>query len=206
MPGSRGRYDRLHDTWLRLAGGEAQAAFEAGLTACLRPGTRLLDAGCGTGALVRRLLDGPAEDLRPTLLDCCPQMLEQARDLPCTRRLGTLLALPFADATFDVVCSSWAIEACEDPIAAIAEMSRVLRPGGSLHLAFCAERPGLRPAHKVMQTAVRLRRTGRFLNPPEVVAAIAAGTRTRPIVHRSGGPAAAVMAIKAEAGCQAMAA
>ncbi len=50
------RYDKLHHRWLRHAGGEAQAALEGLVRALATPNSRLLDAGCGTGNLARRLI------------------------------------------------------------------------------------------------------------------------------------------------------
>ena len=43
------RYDRFRELWLRLAGAGAEEAMLADLQAVLRPGARVLDAGCGTG-------------------------------------------------------------------------------------------------------------------------------------------------------------
>lgn len=69
-------YDRLHERWLRHAGGEAQSAFEGAVTALIRPGMRILDVGCGTGALARRLHAQFGATIEMTLVDACPQMLE----------------------------------------------------------------------------------------------------------------------------------
>jgi SAM-dependent methyltransferase len=100
-----------------------------------RPGAPgpVLDAGCGTGGFLRRLVEGG--EGRPAVgLDYAPDAARRAAGksgLPVTA--GTANALPFADASFgaavslDVLC-----HAAVNPEQALAELRRVLRPGGSL--------------------------------------------------------------------------
>lgn len=102
----------------------------------LRP-DRVLDLGCGTGLLterVRREL-GVASVVGA---DYSPGMLEQARverpDIEWV--LASATALPLADASFDAVVSSEAFHWFPDQAAALAECRRILRPGGSLLVAF----------------------------------------------------------------------
>lgn len=97
------RYDRSHGRWLRFAGGEAQCAFEGAATALLRPGMRILDAGCGTGTVARRLLrkaNGPVELV---LLDASVKMLAKCHDIPATRTTGCMKNLPFEMDHFDLL-------------------------------------------------------------------------------------------------------
>lgn len=187
------RYDKMHQRWLRHAGGEAQAALEASLFARVAPGDRVLDAGCGTGHLSRALA---AHDpsLRLTMLDACAEMLEQARDVPASRRLGSLLQLPFADDSFDVAVAAWAIEATDDETTAIAELMRVVRPGGVVLIAFCATEPPSRLAASFLRKGIELRRTGRFLDAGKVEAALHANNAESVVRHRCMGPAAVVAA------------
>jgi 2-polyprenyl-3-methyl-5-hydroxy-6-metoxy-1,4-benzoquinol methylase len=103
-------------------------------------GKKLLDLGCGTGWFSRRARERGAEvvsvDLGPGLLK---QVLAKASVLPVA---GNALALPFASGTFDVVVSSEMIEHTTDPMQAVREMARVLKPGGPLALT-CPNRAWL---------------------------------------------------------------
>lgn len=99
----------------------------------LRPGERLLDVGCGTGALLHRLSSNPDTPL--TGVDPVPEMLEIARRrLPpeVDLRVGWAERLPFEREQFDVVVSCNAFHYFQEPVAALREMRRVLAPGGRL--------------------------------------------------------------------------
>ena len=96
-------------------------------------GRRILDAGCGSGPLFAALRDRGAT---VTGIDRSAGMLEQAR-----RRLGDGAdlqvadlgsPLPFPDDTFDDVTASLVLHYLEDWGAALAELRRVLKPGGRL--------------------------------------------------------------------------
>ena len=157
-------YDKRLSRWLRHAGGEAQAALEAVVRALTTPNSRLLDAGCGTGALARSLI---AEGMRPeriTLLDSSEAMLTRCVDIPAMKFKGRLEALPFEDGDFDIVVCAWALETVPSPQKAIREMCRVLRPGGTLCLAHCADNPVRGPFDWVMRHSVERRNAGRFLS------------------------------------------
>jgi SAM-dependent methyltransferase len=90
---------------------------------------RLLDAGCGSG----RTLDELARYGRVAGVDLSPEAVGAAR-----RRghedvqVGRVEALPFADATFDVVTCLDVVEHTPDDRATLAELRRVTRPGGLL--------------------------------------------------------------------------
>lgn len=92
--------------------------------------SKLLDAGCGTGGLIRRL-----EQRHPrwqwTGVELEPLACELARTR-CAASVvqGSLLALPFADDTFNAVVCSDVLYHLDDDVAALQEIFRVLRPGG----------------------------------------------------------------------------
>ncbi|MCP4307728.1 MAG: methyltransferase domain-containing protein, partial [bacterium] len=130
------RYDRMHATWLRYAGGEAQAAFEAAVMSSLSAGMRILDAGSGTGRLARHIVASGPEQLELTLVDRCRSMLSQSADLPVRLVEGCLMALPFENEMFDLVSAAWSVESTPNPARVVRELLRVLRPGGQLVLVF----------------------------------------------------------------------
>lgn len=191
------RYDRCHTRWLRHAGGEAQAAFEGAVRAIVWPGMSVLDAGCGTGALARALIGEGLEASQITLLDPSPRMLERCGDMPVARVLGGLESLPFEDCRFDIVTCAWALETAPCVRSALAEMSRVIRPGGTLCIVFCADLPDGSLASWAMRRSVMLSGLGRFLDPDRIADAIS--SRGDFVVRRlpCRGPAAAFFARRA---------
>lgn len=100
----------------------------------LRPGSRVLEVGCGTGALLEQVARA-CPDCAITGVDPVPEMLAVAR-----RRLPERVALsqawaeklPFGAAGFDLLVSCNMFHYIRQPREALAEMRRVLRPGGEL--------------------------------------------------------------------------
>ena len=97
----------------------------------VRPGDTVLDACCGTGDLA---LAAARAGGRVTGLDFSAAMLERARrKAPQLEWIeGDVLALPFDDASFDAATVGFGVRNVEDLPRAIAELRRVLRPGGRL--------------------------------------------------------------------------
>lgn len=95
------------------------------------PGCRALDAACGTGRHAAFLADLGCE---VSAVDQSAAMVEIARiNAPrATFDVGQLEALPYDDETFDLATISLALCHLADPSDAIAELARVLAPGGSL--------------------------------------------------------------------------
>ncbi len=99
----------------------------------------VLDVGCGTAALLPRLERWSAGFDSYTGLDLAPEMLRMARvktgDAPRVGFVaGSADALPFRAASFDTAVSASSMHYWGAPEAALAEMRRVLRPGGRLIL------------------------------------------------------------------------
>ena len=108
-------------------------ALHARLADALRGVTgRVLDAGCGTGGLLSVLRGKPALEL--VGVEYSPVAAWRAREKSTAPVAGgSVNALPFADATFDALIAADVLcHAGVDPKAALAEFSRVLRPGGRL--------------------------------------------------------------------------
>ncbi len=97
----------------------------------------VLEVGIGTGLN----LGSYPDDVSLTGVDLSPAMLEHARrraavsGRPVTLQVGDAHRLEFPDASFDTVVCTFALCAIPDERRAIAEMWRVLRPGGQLRLA-----------------------------------------------------------------------
>ena len=122
--------------------------------AALRPDDRVLDLACGTGDL----LFAAAPQVRMAVgLDVTHRMLQlaQRRAREAGLITGDMLALPFASERFDVVTTGYGLRNVPDIKAAIAEIRRVLAPGGRLlSLDFN------RPENRVVRTAYLAYLTG----------------------------------------------
>jgi demethylmenaquinone methyltransferase / 2-methoxy-6-polyprenyl-1,4-benzoquinol methylase len=100
-------------------------------TAVVRPGDRVLDVCCGTGdlAIAARRAGGEV-----TGLDFSERMLDRARhkapEIDWVR--GDALGMPFEDGSFDAVTMGFGLRNLEDERRGLAELRRVLEPGGRL--------------------------------------------------------------------------
>jgi ubiquinone/menaquinone biosynthesis C-methylase UbiE len=124
-------------------------------------GGRVLDAGCGTGLLLRRLRERSPE-VEGWGIDRTVEMLRVAsrgRGGGFHWSAADVTALPLADASFDAVTSSSSLHHWPDPLGALAEIARVIRPGAPLVLTdWCADVLRFRPF------AAYLRRTDRSIH------------------------------------------
>lgn len=131
--GAAGAYAALHDGSLPVS-----RFFQSRLFAVMEVlrrslGGDLLDAGCGPGMLVRRVLDERPGDFRIKGIDMSPAMIraagtiiDPAEEVELT--VGRIESLPYDDATFDVVVATGVLEYV-DISSALREIGRVARPG-----------------------------------------------------------------------------
>ena len=117
----------------------ARCAEDLVSAACVGPGDRVLDVGCGTGVVAREAArrTGSGHDVTGT--DINAGMLEIARDFAARHDLPNIqwrqsdaVSLTLPDETFDVVLCQQGLQFMPDRAAAMAEMARVLAPGGRL--------------------------------------------------------------------------
>jgi len=101
--------------------------LELGFVERFGRGRDVLEVGCGTGLLLRHLA-AFARSARG--VDLSPGMLERARARGLSVVEASATELPFADASFDVVCSFKVLAHVRDVRRALSEMARVTRPGG----------------------------------------------------------------------------
>ncbi|HEX7669266.1 MAG TPA: methyltransferase domain-containing protein [Polyangiaceae bacterium] len=107
--------------------------LEADFVARFGAGRDILEVGCGTGLVLRRI----AEFARTARgVDLSPGMLEHARARGLTVQEGSATAIPFDDASFDVTCSFKVLAHVPAIEQALAEMARVTRPGGHVLAEF----------------------------------------------------------------------
>jgi len=108
-------------------------AIELADYAGVEPGQTALDVGCGPGALSAVLVErlGPAH---VAALDPSAPFVDAARSrLPGVDiRLASAESIPFGDDTFDVALAELVVQFMSDPVAGVAEMARVTRPGGTI--------------------------------------------------------------------------
>ena len=145
--GNAGVYDALS----RLLLGPFHGRIAADVAAVAPAGARVLEVGCGPGHLSIRLAH--QHRLQVTGLDLDPAMIGRASagaDRPGggdqhrpSFVVGDVASLAFPDGSFDLVVSTLSMHHWADPAAGLAELGRVLRPGGrALIWDF---RPGARP-------------------------------------------------------------
>lgn len=111
--------------------------------------TAVLEVGCGEGELAEQI--AAAAGINVVAVDLSPRMVEVTAARGVDARIADVQALPFADASFDVVVAVWMLYHVPDLDRGLGEIVRVLRPGGVLvagtnapgHLAEVLELAGL---------------------------------------------------------------
>jgi SAM-dependent methyltransferase len=126
----------------------------------VREGHDVLDVGCGTGVVA---ITAVQKGARVQGLDLTPELLDRAREnarianVTIDFREGDVEALPFQDGAFDIVLSQFGHMFAPRPDVALAEMLRVLKPGGTI--AFATWPPEL-----LIGSSFAL--VGRYMPPP----------------------------------------
>lgn len=88
----------------------------------------VLEVGCGWGELAARIIRETGAAV--TAIDLSPRMVELARQRGVDARVGDVQELPFENGSFAAVVAAWMLYHVPDLDGAIAEVARVLRPGG----------------------------------------------------------------------------
>lgn len=143
------------DRRMQQRSAERQAAF---FLPHLRTGMRVLDCGCGSGSITI----GLAQHVQPgevVGIDAQESSLGLARKLAAERgctnvefRVGDIYHLPYGENSFDAAFSHAVLEHLGDPLAALTEMHRVIRPSGVIGVrapdfdGFIVAPPGAPPA------------------------------------------------------------
>jgi SAM-dependent methyltransferase len=125
-----------HDSVLRSHRWRTAENSAAYLLPRLTPGAHVLDVGCGPGTITADLAARVPEG-QVTGIDAAAGVLAEACEEAGRRgqanvrfEAGDVYALDFPDGTFDVVHAHQVLQHLSDPVAALAEMRRVCRPGG----------------------------------------------------------------------------
>ncbi len=104
----------------------------------LRGSRQILDVGSGAGQIARHLVKYADSGAQITCIDLSPEMLRRGRQRMKSRRPVYLAAdlsqLPFADESFDCITCGYVLEHLPDPRHGLAELSRVMVPGGRMLL------------------------------------------------------------------------
>ncbi len=116
--------------WHPTAEGREPATEALSAIVAARP-RRVLEVGCGTGAFAARLV-GELPDAEVVAVDQSARLVELTASRKVEARVADAEDLPFADDSFDAVAALWMLYHVADLHRALAELRRVLRPGGLL--------------------------------------------------------------------------
>lgn len=150
----------------------------------IKPGSNVLDVGCGTGYLLRKMRQqadfaGYGIDVEAEMISvanqACPDMDIQ---------LSSCDATPFEDNMFDVVAACMAYHHFGNKEGFVQEVSRIIKTGGVLHIADPCFPLVIRKAINIL--ARLFKKTGAFFSPEELVAQFALFGFEKQAVYRKG--------------------
>lgn len=165
-----------------------------------KPGDAVLDCATGTGDLALTFKRRVGDTGRVVGTDFCKEMLDSApakaarEGLPVEFLVADAMALPFPDATFEVASISFGIRNVDDPVKCLAEMARVVRPGGRVVVLEFGQPTGLFGALFRFYSKVVMPRVGGLLTGnraayeylPRTSASFPAGDRFLELMDRTG--------------------
>ena len=127
---TEGRLENRRSAWRDSADGRNPVDSAARAVHDDRPAT-VLEVGCGAGQFAARIA---AENPRARVVatDLSPRMAELTASRGVAAQVADVQALPFGDGAYDVVAALWMLYHVPDLDAGLAELRRVLRPGGLL--------------------------------------------------------------------------
>jgi SAM-dependent methyltransferase len=130
-------------------------------------GDHVLDVACGTGVVARNALDAVGSSGSVVGVDLSESMLRVAQRMsPMVEwRLGDAQNLPFASESFDVVLSQAGLMFIPDRIAAVAEMRRVLLPGGRLAVQVWGSSPANEQFGSIVRKYLGSEVADRYMSP-----------------------------------------
>jgi ubiquinone/menaquinone biosynthesis C-methylase UbiE len=192
LDATRQYYDEFSRRYDDRRGGKVRGGYhdllddlELGFLSRFATGARVLEVGCGTGLLLERMAEFALETKG---VDLSAGMLRHALARGLDAVEGSATELPFGDESFDVACSFKVLAHVKEIERALAEMVRVIRPGGTVIAEFynpyslraLVKRFG--PAGAISSTTNENAVYTRFDSPADVKRLLPAGTRV--VDHR----------------------
>ncbi|NPV58648.1 MAG: methyltransferase domain-containing protein [Actinobacteria bacterium] len=161
MTAVRNFFNQRADTWDDEGVRERSAVSERIIRGLgILPGSRVLDVGCGTGLIIPWLLEAVGESGHVTALDIAERMLRIAREKHGGSNLEFIHAdiadTPFLDCSFDEVVCHNCFPHVGDKLSAVAEMFRILRPGGRATVCHNESREEVNALHRFIGGEVGL--------------------------------------------------
>ncbi|MEJ2057363.1 MAG: class I SAM-dependent methyltransferase [Desulfofustis sp.] len=181
-------WPRRYDRWFETETGRLVKHYEAELLHTMldpRPGDYLLDVGCGTGIFTASIL---AHRAAVVGLDLSLPMISAAakrfRAQSFSPMVGNMLALPFASGSFDKVFSMTAIEFVANGQAAVAELERVTKNGGTIVLTTLNRlSPWAERRLKKAEEGHELFKSMIFRSPAEIRRMVPEGAAVKTAIH-----------------------
>lgn len=152
MAATRSFFNQRADTWDDVHAAERIAISERIIRGLgIRPGSKVLDVGCGTGLIIPWLLEEVGTEGRVTAVDIAERMLWIAREKHERPNVEYIHAdisrTPFLDQSFDEVVCHNCFPHVSDKESAAREIFRVLKPGGRVNICHNESRQAINAMH-----------------------------------------------------------